>query len=203
MIININVFLKSKLDAVATSNIIGKTNESNSTILKFYFKEEPGDNLFFLDIEKPNGEKFKSSELKIEDNVAIFKVSNKLLDAKGILKIEPILCKDDYIKKYPILLFNIEESINATKELTHTHNYIESGIGEATPEDGYEVCKVIIKKCQNDDCDVPEIREVTYHDWINRESYDDTLDQVTCSHCMKQIQIPWNSDDPKYPPASS
>ena len=49
---NINVFLKSKLDAVATSNIIGKTNESNSTILKFYFKEEPGDNLFFLDIEK-------------------------------------------------------------------------------------------------------------------------------------------------------
>ncbi len=86
------------------------------------------------------------------------------------------------------------------RDMSHTHSYIEAGVGTPTPEDGDDVCKVIIKKCQNDDCDTPEIREVIYHEWINREQYDDTMDQVTCSHCMTQIQIPWNSEDPKYPP---
>jgi hypothetical protein len=114
----IDIFLNNKLQTPITSHEIGKTNENKATILRFNFRKELSESHhFLLDIEKPDGSKIKTNEINIKNNIALFQVPNSLLNLKGSLKIEPILYKNDTIKKYPTLLFEIKDSINATETI--------------------------------------------------------------------------------------
>lgn len=118
----VDIYLKDDAYNPVTAKIIGKTNENNATILKFHFEKElKEDYHFFLDVEKNDGFKTKSSEIEIIKDVAEFKVPNNFLDVVGILKIEPILYKDNIVKKYQTISFKIVDSINATDYISEEY----------------------------------------------------------------------------------
>lgn len=114
-----DVYLFNKLRATATYNTIGKIDENKSTILRFHFKNIETENKhFYLDIENSKNEKYKTSEIIIKDNLANYIVPNSLLKVKGHIKVEPILYgEDNYILKYPTLIFEVVDSINAIDEI--------------------------------------------------------------------------------------
>lgn len=117
----IDIYLASKLNIRFNHTTIGKIGDNFSTKLFFHFQEgkpDLSDLHFYLDIESPKGEKFKTSEIAIVDNLAEFTIPNKLLENMGKMNVEPILYgKGNYVFKYPTLEFQVLDSINATDEI--------------------------------------------------------------------------------------
>lgn len=114
----IDIYLDECKRIIQSSKKIGKTYENKSTILKFHLKNEMVDKELYLDIEKPNGKKYRSTSLTIIDDIAEFIIINSLLDEIGIIKIEPILQNNDgYVLKYPTIDFEIVDSINAIQSI--------------------------------------------------------------------------------------
>ncbi len=120
----IDIYLYDKLRVKVSSSIIGKSFENKATILKFNLSDLslPDDSNFYLDIEKADGTKIKSSLLKVKDDLVIYPVTNDLLDSTGILKIEPIVYSDfNVVSKYPTIEFLVIESINSIDEVLTEH----------------------------------------------------------------------------------
>ncbi len=113
----IDITLNDFKEITATSDVIGKTFENKAVILCFHLTDKILNKDFYLDIEKPDGTKFRTQKLIAEDNKINYKVPNSILDISGFMNIEVILQKDDIIEKYPSLSFKVEEAINAIETL--------------------------------------------------------------------------------------
>lgn len=113
----IDITLNDQKEITANSDVIGKTFENKAVILCFYLTEKMLSKDFYLDIEKPDGTKFRTQKLTTEDNKINYEVPNSILDISGFMNIEVILQKDDVIEKYPSLSFKVEEAINAIETL--------------------------------------------------------------------------------------
>jgi hypothetical protein len=113
----IDITLNDLKEITANSDVIGKTFENKAVILCFHLTEKMLSKDFYLDIEKPDGTKFRTSKLIVEDNKINFEVPNSILDISGFMNIEVILQNDDIVEKYPSLTFKIEEAINAIETL--------------------------------------------------------------------------------------
>lgn len=113
----IDITLNDLKEIIANSDVIGKTFENKAVILCFHLTEKMINKDFYLDIEKPDGTKFRTKKLIVEDNKINYEVPNSILDISGFMNIEVILQKDDVVEKYPSLNFKIEEAINAVETL--------------------------------------------------------------------------------------
>lgn len=113
----IDITLNDLKEITANSDVIGKTFENKAVILCFHLTEKMLSKDFYLDIEKPDGTKFRTSKLIVEDNKINFEVPNSILDISGFMNIEVILQEDDIVEKYPSLNFKIEEAINAIETI--------------------------------------------------------------------------------------
>lgn len=113
----IDITLNDLKEITANSDVIGKTFENKAVILCFHLTEKMLSKDFYLDIEKPDGTKFRTKKLIAEDNKINYEVPNSILDISGFMNIEVILQKDDVVEKYPSLNFKIEEAINAIETI--------------------------------------------------------------------------------------
>lgn len=113
----IDITLNDFKEITANSDVIGKTFENKAVTLCFHLTEKMLNKDFYLDIEKPDGSKFRTKKLIAEDNKINYQVSDSILDISGFMNIEVILQKDDIVKKYPSLTFKIEEAINAVETI--------------------------------------------------------------------------------------
>ena len=113
----IDIALNDLKEITANSDVIGKTFENKAVILCFHLTEKMLSKDFYLDIKKPDGTKFRTQKLVVEDNKINYQVPNSILDISGFMNIEVILQKDDIVEKYPTLNFKIEEAINAIETL--------------------------------------------------------------------------------------
>lgn len=113
----IDITLNDLKEITANSDVIGKTFENKAVILCFHLTEKMLSKDFYLDIEKPDGTKFRTQKLIVEDNKINYQVPNSILDISGFMNIEVILQKDDIVEKYPSLNFKIEEAINAIETI--------------------------------------------------------------------------------------
>lgn len=114
----IDVTLNDTKEIVSNSKIIGKENENKATTLVFHITDRIAKLNFYLDIELPDGSKFRTSKLDPIDNIIEYVVPNTILNKNGFLGCEVILQdNDDYVEKYPRLNFKIENSINAIEDL--------------------------------------------------------------------------------------
>lgn len=114
----IEIKLKNNRTYECSSSIIGKTYENCATSLVFHLDESMIDKKFYIEFEKPNGMKFTTDELEINNSSVVYQIPNSLLDQKGDLKVEVILrtLKEEVWKSYTIK-FNILNSINATESI--------------------------------------------------------------------------------------
>ena len=111
--------------------IIGKTYENETSILEFNLTQNMSNKDFYLEFEKPDGNKFITPKLEIISSLneetnkyeyyVIYKVPNSLLDIKGELKLEAVLRKDNEVWKSYELKFTILNSINATNEVAEQY----------------------------------------------------------------------------------
>lgn len=113
----IDITLNDFKEITANSDAIGKTFENKAVTLCFHLTEKMLNKDFYLDIEKPDGSKFRTKKLIAEDNKINYQVPNSILDVSGFMNIEVILQEDDIVEKYPSLNFKIEEAINAIETI--------------------------------------------------------------------------------------
>ena len=114
----IDIYLNKFKEVIQSSKKIGKTFENKSTILRFHLINDIDNVNLYLDIQKPNGTKYRSAALTINNNIADFEVTNSVLDQIGMLEVEAILQNNDgYVLKYPTLEFKVVNSINAEQSI--------------------------------------------------------------------------------------
>ena len=104
-------------EAEKCTNIIARQNEDNCIALLFKIPHELADKLMYLDFEKPDGEKFKTPPLTIDENFAEYEIGNNLTDIPGTLKMDVLFGGEDYLWKSFTRTFVIKSAINATQEI--------------------------------------------------------------------------------------
>ena len=101
-------------------DVIGKTQENNSTILRFYTEVEVAQKDLFLEFKTPKGEKLSTSKIapkSEEEGLFEFVVPNSLLTDVGYLEMEIIIRDGNTVFKSFDTTFKILESINATESI--------------------------------------------------------------------------------------
>lgn len=100
-------------------SVIGRIGEGGITTFNITFaKDEMLNCNAYIDFEKPDGEKYRSSKINVIDNVAVYDLPAYLLTDKGKLKVQLVLEKSSgeiwvsSIKTYMIL-----DSINGCNEI--------------------------------------------------------------------------------------
>ena len=126
------------------TNIIGRTGEGGTAQFKITLTEsEMCSFSAFLEFKKPNGKKFKSSQLDIVDNVITYDIPKYLLSESGKLQVQLILEKasgeiwESNPKTYYIL-----ESISGADEQLPEIDGGSSGSGS----NGSSSCECITKE---------------------------------------------------------
>lgn len=130
-----NVWLKNDKSFTKDFDVIGKTNENKSAVIKFNLTEEMAITDFYVEYEKLNGEKASSKKLDIISELineelvfyVDFPVSNNLLDIPGTLKLEVVLRKnDEVVWKSNTIYLIVLQAINASEEYGEKHpDFIE------------------------------------------------------------------------------
>ena len=97
------------------TNIIARAGEGGVVQLEITLAEELCDNVAYLDFEKPNGEKFRTSPISIVNGVVKYVVPIYLLAENGDLKVQLILedKESEEAWKSSVKRFHNLESINA------------------------------------------------------------------------------------------
>lgn len=114
-------------------DIIGREGEGNTTRLEISVPEGLTGCSVYLDFEKPNGEKFRTPKLTIENGVAIYDVVPYLLTDSGEIKVQAVLVTNSgqtwksYTKRYLI-----PDSIDALEEIPEKEDFIADALSNAT-----------------------------------------------------------------------
>ena len=116
-----------------SDNIIGRTGEGDISIFKILLTEEKMSNYsVYLEFKKSNGERFRSTQLNVVNNIAFYQIPKYLLAESGRLQVQLILEKDDSklwastVKTYYVL-----ESISGMEQIPE----IEGDVYIPTDED--------------------------------------------------------------------
>lgn len=113
--------------------IIGREGEGNTTRFEITVPEGLTGCSVYLDFEKPNGEKFRSPKLKMENGVAIYDVVPYLLTDDGEIKVQAVLVTNggqtwkSYTKRYII-----PDSIDALEEIPKKEDFIADVLSNVT-----------------------------------------------------------------------
>lgn len=76
----IDITLDDFKKVTANSDAIGKTFENKAVILCFHLTEKMLSKDFYLDIEKPDGTKFRTKKLIVEKNKINYEVPNYFMN---------------------------------------------------------------------------------------------------------------------------
>lgn len=135
-----------------SDNIIGRTGEGDISVFKILLTEEKMSNYsVYLEFKKSNGERFRSTELTVVNNMAFYQIPKYLLAESGRLQVQLILEKNSSklwastVKTYYVL-----ESISGMEVIPEIEGDIyvpsdedlsfggdaPSGGGTITPDDG-------------------------------------------------------------------
>lgn len=108
-----------------TTDIIGREGEGNTTRLEITIPEKLNDCSVYLDFEKPNGEKFRTPKLSIENGKAVYDVVQYLLTDDGEIKAQAVLISSDgKIWKSSKKKYIIQNSINAFEEPPNKEDFM-------------------------------------------------------------------------------
>lgn len=100
------------------TNIIGRSGEGGIAQFKITLTDDMLDCEVYLDFEKPNGEKFRTEQLRIVNGVVTYDVPKYLLTENGELKVQLVLKNaNDEVWKSSVKRYDNLESINATEEI--------------------------------------------------------------------------------------
>lgn len=114
----IDITLDDNRGIVSNSKNIGKENENKATILVFHITDRISKLNFYLDLEMPDGSKFRTAKLTSSNNIIEYKITNTILSKRGFLRLEVILQdENNYVEKYPQLVFKINDAINAIENI--------------------------------------------------------------------------------------
>lgn len=105
--------------------IIGHSGENNITEIELILNEEMTKYWVFLDFKLPNGEKFKTEKLNVENNIVRYKIPKYILINEGIIIIQIVLQNDNEIiwksNNYEgIILY----SVNADEDIPDKEDFI-------------------------------------------------------------------------------
>lgn len=120
----IQVILNEDHEFQCDVKTIGRDNENKITQLEIKLDENLCDYWFYLDFKKPDGTKFKTSELDIIEGTVNYVIPNTLLK-QGVLKVQAVLQKENNeIWKSTIHEFGVNSSINATDEIIEQKDFV-------------------------------------------------------------------------------
>ena len=104
---------------------IARTGENDCTRFEITFAEELSTYSAYIDFEKPDGEKFKTPRLNIENNRIIYDLPSAVLDVKGNLLVQLVLQNDEgEIWKSNVQKFYVSESVDATEAIVEKDDFV-------------------------------------------------------------------------------
>ena len=148
----------------SASDIIGREGEGNISRLKIAIPDKLSDYAVYIDFKKPNGEKIRTPQLKVESGVATYDVPLYLLSDSGELKVQLVFQnRDGTIWKSSKKRYFIQKSINALDDipegekedfLTEAQKVINQLSGEVTAiaellSDDEDFVDAVISKLEN------------------------------------------------------
>lgn len=104
---------------------IARTGENECTRFDITLAEELSTYSAYIDFEKPDGEKFKTPRLNIENNRITYDLPSAVLDVKGNLLVQLVLQNDKgEIWKSNVQKFYVSESVNATEAIVEKDDFV-------------------------------------------------------------------------------
>ena len=104
---------------------IARTGENECTRFEITLAEELSTYSAYIDFEKPDGEKFKTPRMNIENNRIIYDLPSAVLDVKGNLLVQLVLQNDEgEIWKSNVQKFYVSESVDATEAIVEKDDFV-------------------------------------------------------------------------------
>lgn len=104
---------------------IARTGENECTRFEITLAEELSTYSAYIDFEKPDGKKFKTPRMNIENNRIIYDLPSAVLDVKGNLLVHLVLQNDEgEIWKSNVQKFYVSESVDATETIVEKDDFV-------------------------------------------------------------------------------
>lgn len=110
----------------SATDTIGREGEVNTSRFEIDIPERLINCSVYLDFEKPNGEKFRSPKLEVENGVAVYDVVPFLLTDDGEMFVQAVLITEKgKIWKSSIKRYAVHKSINSLEEIPEAYSCLE------------------------------------------------------------------------------
>ena len=124
-IISVNIATDLNHTFECDSNILGREGEGNTTQLQLTIPEALLNRDVYLEFEKPNKERIRTSKLEIEKGVAFYDVPQYVLAEDGEISVQAIFEKENGSTwKSSIKKFFATKSINAVDDIPDKEDFI-------------------------------------------------------------------------------
>lgn len=102
-----------------STSVIGRAGEGGTSQLQILLTEDNMCNfVVYLKFKKPNGDKVRTEQLKITDNVVLYDIPKDLLTQSGKLQVQLVLAKESgEVWESSIKTYYVLESISGTEEI--------------------------------------------------------------------------------------
>lgn len=125
MIKKIKVTISKEHYFICDTNTIGRVGENECVELEMMLYEHLCESWVYLDIISPDGSKYKTPRLEIEDNIVRYAIPNSVLTHKGLLSVQMIVHNEaGVIWATNIKEFYVKDSINAVNEIENKEDFI-------------------------------------------------------------------------------
>ena len=125
MIKKIKVTISKEHYFICDTNTIGRVGENECVELEMMLYEPLKDSWVYLDFISPDGSKYKTPRLEMEDNIVRYAIPNTVLTKKGLLSVQMVVHNEaGVIWSTNIKEFYVKDSINAVDEIEKKEDFI-------------------------------------------------------------------------------
>lgn len=125
MIKKLKVTISKEHHFICDTNTIGRIGENECVELEMTLYEPLKDSWVYLDFISPDGSKYKTPRLEMEDNIVRYAIPNSVLTKKGLLSVQMVVHNEaGVIWATNIKEFYVKDSINAVDEIEKKEDFI-------------------------------------------------------------------------------